>query len=139
MIDKDFLQWIYNRLKSVHGENPNFDYMHKLKSIIEATDPDKVTPNVSTVIPIVTEDKRFPVLPAGRPDAAPRNIRWSALSEDQAMLNHNQSLTVLADRWGMCTHEIMANVGGYSIFSDEYRASRLLSDAEIIAFLEGIQ
>jgi hypothetical protein len=45
MYDKDFLQWLYNRLHHEHGENKNVDYMRKLKSIIEATDPDQLTPN----------------------------------------------------------------------------------------------
>lgn len=43
MFDKEFLQWLYDRLHHIHGESVNVDYMHKLKSIIEATDPDKVT------------------------------------------------------------------------------------------------
>lgn len=29
------LEWIYDRLVEAHGENPNYDYMHKFKSIIE--------------------------------------------------------------------------------------------------------
>ena len=47
MRDKDFLKWIYYRLKEVHGENPDYDYMFKLRNIIIATPPDVVTPNVS--------------------------------------------------------------------------------------------
>ena len=30
----DHLSWIYERLASKHGENTNYDYMHKLNSII---------------------------------------------------------------------------------------------------------
>lgn len=33
---KELLTFIYNRLIHVHGENPNYDYMHALKEIIEA-------------------------------------------------------------------------------------------------------
>jgi len=35
--DKDtaHLQWIYNRMSDVHGENENYDYMLKFKEIIE--------------------------------------------------------------------------------------------------------
>jgi len=33
--DKEFLTWIYERLKNVHGESPFVDYMYKLKDIIE--------------------------------------------------------------------------------------------------------
>jgi hypothetical protein len=32
--DKEHLQWIYNRLVNVHGEDPNYDYMLKFKEII---------------------------------------------------------------------------------------------------------
>jgi len=43
MNDKEFLQWIFDRLEQVHKENKNFDYMHKLKAIVEGTDKDKNT------------------------------------------------------------------------------------------------
>lgn len=46
MSDKEFLQWIHDRLVLIHGENENFDYMWKLRSIISNTQTDKVTPNV---------------------------------------------------------------------------------------------
>lgn len=29
-----FLQWIHDRLVEVHGENENFDYMHRLRNMI---------------------------------------------------------------------------------------------------------
>lgn len=45
MKDKEFLLWIHNRLVEVHGENPYFDYMHKLRAIINNTDHEKFTPN----------------------------------------------------------------------------------------------
>ena len=45
--DKEFLQWIHNRMENVHGENPNFDYMHKLRSIIEAIPEEQSTPNTA--------------------------------------------------------------------------------------------
>jgi len=35
MNDKEFLQWIWDRLKFQHGENPNVDYMRNFKRIIE--------------------------------------------------------------------------------------------------------
>lgn len=44
MKDKEFLQWIYNRLKK-HGEDYHKDYMNKLRCIIASTDEDKETPN----------------------------------------------------------------------------------------------
>ena len=33
--DIEHLQWVYDRLENVHGENPNYDYMNRFKSIIE--------------------------------------------------------------------------------------------------------
>lgn len=35
MDDKQFLMWIHDRLVNVHGENELFDYMHRLRSIID--------------------------------------------------------------------------------------------------------
>jgi hypothetical protein len=46
MRDKDFLRWIHERLIHVHGENENVDYLMKLRSIVESTDAEKVTPNM---------------------------------------------------------------------------------------------
>lgn len=47
MNDKKFLQWIYDRLMYKHGENKDYDYMHKLKAIITNYDADKITPNIT--------------------------------------------------------------------------------------------
>lgn len=33
--DAFHLGWIYNRLVNIHGENPQVDYMLRLKSIVE--------------------------------------------------------------------------------------------------------
>jgi hypothetical protein len=41
--DKEFLQWIYDRLLYVYKENPSYDYMFKLKAIIENYPKDKIT------------------------------------------------------------------------------------------------
>ena len=48
MKDKEFLQWIHNRLHQVHGENINVDYMRKLRAIINVTNPTQITPNMVT-------------------------------------------------------------------------------------------
>jgi hypothetical protein len=32
----ELLQFIYDRMKNVHGENENYDYMHRLREIIES-------------------------------------------------------------------------------------------------------
>jgi hypothetical protein len=36
--DKEFLLWIYDRLVTIYGVNPNMDYMATFKQIIEAVD-----------------------------------------------------------------------------------------------------
>lgn len=48
MKDKEFLNWIYERLVHVHGEPENVDYMNKLRCIIKMTDPEQVTRNIVT-------------------------------------------------------------------------------------------
>lgn len=50
MHDRDFLIWIHGRLENVYGENPQVDFMCKLRSVINATDPKKCTPNIGEAI-----------------------------------------------------------------------------------------
>ena len=57
MSDKEFLKSIYLRMKCMHGENPNVDYMHKLASIINATDKNIDTPNTGHRIKPEPEDE----------------------------------------------------------------------------------
>lgn len=33
--DTSHLQWMYDRMSNIHGENENYDYMLKFKEIIE--------------------------------------------------------------------------------------------------------
>ena len=47
MKDKQFLLWLHKRLVNVYGENKDFDYMHKLRSVISTTPPNKETPNTA--------------------------------------------------------------------------------------------
>jgi hypothetical protein len=47
MKDKNFLWWIHQRLVKVYGDDPNYDFMCKLRSIIDATDPNQETPNIA--------------------------------------------------------------------------------------------
>jgi hypothetical protein len=35
MSDHEFLNWIYDRLAHVHGENPSTDYMLRLEKIVK--------------------------------------------------------------------------------------------------------
>jgi hypothetical protein len=46
MSDKEFLQWVYNRLVHLHKENPRLDYMLRLWAIIEATSQNQETPMI---------------------------------------------------------------------------------------------
>lgn len=49
MEDKMFLIWIHERLRLVHKESPNIDYMHKLREVIGII-PDKlITSNKGSV------------------------------------------------------------------------------------------
>lgn len=45
MEDRAFLIWLHERLEHKYNTNPEIDYMWKLRSMIEATPIDKVTPN----------------------------------------------------------------------------------------------
>jgi len=45
MEDREFLIWIYYRLKNVYDENELADYMHKFRAIIADYNPKKITPN----------------------------------------------------------------------------------------------
>lgn len=57
MNDKEFLTWIHQRLVHLHRENPNVDYMGKLRSIIKATSDKQLTPNTAPDIESILEDK----------------------------------------------------------------------------------
>ena len=45
MKDKEFLEWLRDRLHYQHNEKFNVDYMLKLQAIIDGTEKDKITPN----------------------------------------------------------------------------------------------
>jgi len=47
-MDAGFLQWVHDRMRFVHGENENVDYMHKLRAIIASVPDDRKTPNVAS-------------------------------------------------------------------------------------------
>ncbi len=47
MFDREFLIWLHQHLLHVGGEDYDVDYMGKLRSIIEATDPEQFTPNTA--------------------------------------------------------------------------------------------
>lgn len=44
--DKEFLEWLRDRLHYQHNEKLNVDYMMKLQAIIDNTEESKVTPNI---------------------------------------------------------------------------------------------
>lgn len=43
MTDKEFLQWLHDRLVNVHNEHELFDYMHRLRAIIKSLPKDQRT------------------------------------------------------------------------------------------------
>lgn len=51
MRDREFLTWIHERLRKVHGEPKEIDYMGKLRSIIAATPEQRETPNTAPDLP----------------------------------------------------------------------------------------
>jgi hypothetical protein len=73
-LDTGFLQWIHDRMRFVHGENENVDYMHKLRAIIASVPVSRDTPNVASIaIPPATTgastvltDERMPVMYAAK-------------------------------------------------------------------------
>jgi len=46
MNDKEFLQWIHDRLEFHYGDKHNYDFMYKLRAIIRDYPEDKVTSNI---------------------------------------------------------------------------------------------
>lgn len=44
--DKDFLQWVHDRLEHVYCESRNYDFMHKLRAIIATIPEGQTTPNI---------------------------------------------------------------------------------------------
>ena len=56
------------------------------------------------------KEKKFPVLSFGK--EVKRYVYWYKLDEEQAMINHQQTLTRLAERGGLSEEEIVANVLG---------------------------
>lgn len=70
MSDKEFLQLIFQRMCMIHGENVNYDYMHKFKEIIDNQD-DRHIPEGYKLVSIE--------LPDSEKDAARyRHLRESA-------------------------------------------------------------
>ena len=55
--DREFLQFIHDRLRYVHHENPNIDYMHHLRSIIQDTPSDKESPSIG--VDYEWDEKRY--------------------------------------------------------------------------------
>lgn len=57
MNDKQLLIWLHARLQYLYQENPNADYMGKLRSIIKATPDNQLTPNTAPTIEEILEAK----------------------------------------------------------------------------------
>ena len=48
MKDREFLNWVHDRMINVYGENRNIDFLHKLRAIIRNYPQDKETPNIGS-------------------------------------------------------------------------------------------
>ena len=59
MNDLEFMIWIHHRLTEVYGENPNVDYMHKLRAVIGSIPVDQVSPNMGNLTITDLEVKRI--------------------------------------------------------------------------------
>ena len=96
MNDKAFLMWIHDRLIFEHGENKNFDYMHKLRAIIKDTPDDKYTPNVCSNADILkTETAIDPYMQGSLYKASniPSDIQClNGLYLHKVMIKENQNL-----------------------------------------------
>ncbi len=45
MKDKEFLEWLYDRLRMYHEVDERLEYMRKFRRVIENTDETKTTPD----------------------------------------------------------------------------------------------
>jgi hypothetical protein len=54
MKDKEFLQWLSQRLIHVYGESEDVDFVTKLQAIAHSLHHDRCTPNV---IPVITDNE----------------------------------------------------------------------------------
>jgi hypothetical protein len=90
MNDREYLVWIHERLRLVHGESPLFDYMHKLRAIILAMPARQETANVActnNVDDLLRELRRLDALRAeGWLRRLARRIseRWTTPPKDAA-------------------------------------------------------
>jgi hypothetical protein len=49
MINREHLQFIYNRLVNVYGENPNVDYMMRFKEILDEIELEEISKSVNRI------------------------------------------------------------------------------------------
>ena len=49
MKDKLFLIWLHQRLKNKHNQNPDIDFMHKLRAVIHEYPEDKDSKKINPI------------------------------------------------------------------------------------------
>lgn len=92
------------------------------------------------------EEKRFPILMTSRYletdpivrdkwKGLPRDVKLSALNEKQAMKNHSQTLTRLAERGGLSPLEMMCNVARINLDGIRWK---MITEEEKIEFIKSI-
>jgi len=60
MEDKEFLQWIYNRMCLHHNENEMTDYMNKFRCILKGMNDEKYEKCSPNIILDTVYDRSFP-------------------------------------------------------------------------------
>lgn len=60
--DKEFLQWIGDRMVHVHGDHPEMPHMALLSEIIAATPAERSTPNIASFAAADTMNEELRVI-----------------------------------------------------------------------------
>lgn len=99
--DSAFLTWIHDRLINIHHENPNVDYLHRLRAIIAATPDDQATPNTPSV---ATTHEGIALDSVADTDGSVRPSDHDTLGQRRIKLM--QQLVAELDKGNISTHEV---------------------------------
>ena len=85
MNDKEFLQWIHDRIVHRYGENKNMDFMHRLRKIITTTGNNITTESADIQTHEIDEDGDF-IIESDHPDPDMSMISTSYFCEHGLIL-----------------------------------------------------